>query len=78
MGQTLTYELGRANIGRIVRIMPLGRPCGRKHANVAKLIGASRKCALVLPKGHRHTELVEWRHIKDYTSGNRVPLAVPE
>ena len=74
MGQTLTYELGKANIGRIVRVMPGGRNTAGPHANVAKLLGARRGVAVVLPKGHGHTELVEWRFIKDYTSGNKGPL----
>jgi hypothetical protein len=78
MGQTLTYELGKANIGRIVKIMPLGRRTQNSQgAMIARLVGATRSAAEVVPKGHKRPEMIEWRHIRDYTTGNRGPLNMP-
>jgi hypothetical protein len=76
MGQQMTFEIGRLNIGRIVRVM---RVSDNQHAMIGKLVGAHRDYAIVKPIGRTNIadEKIDWRNVLDCTSRNPVALVMP-
>jgi len=73
MGQALTFEIGKMNIGRRVKLY--GRQNG--HGVPGTLKGAEPKHAVVRPDGHNQDERVEWENVLDWTSHNPRSLMKP-
>lgn len=73
MGRTLTYEVGKLNIGRRVKVY--GRTNG--HGVPGTLKGAEIKHAIVHLDGSQREEKVEWASVRDWLSHNPKPLVQP-
>ena len=75
MGRSITYEIGKINIGRKVRYNAgdKGPPC------FATLVAAHPKHADVKPSGYSGPpKQIPWAEIEDWTSRNPTPLLMPE
>lgn len=74
MGQLITYEVGRLNIGRRVKVKegPANRRGGR-----GTLAAADPEFATIKPDGHGKNERAEWDRVMDWTSHNQFALVMP-
>ena len=78
MGKTLTYEVGKANIGRKVRC---NAKDGARAASFGTLVGCTSSHAEIKLDNYSGPSMkFDWKDVRDWTSRNAAPLrpAVPE
>ena len=74
MGQQLTYEIGKLNIGRRVKLM--GKD-NKQHGMGGHVMEAHPTHAVCRIDNHGQPEKIAWDRVRDWTSMNNKPLVVP-
>jgi len=80
MGRSLTYELGKVNIGRRVKVRDLHSSKGgsKQHGIGATLMAAHPKYAECRIDNHKELTQIDWLEVRDWTSMNPSPLIIPK